>query len=141
MTAEMVKSGKALVMLERNRVNRERGREERNRAYANRFGNAKTPNVRLGGLEPTEYGDREPIMGHQDNDGLMEEGLLATDESQMPTSSSPQPKHPSLSDLEFGSAFSTNTTRTFNQQPAAQPTSIGGNEGRHPTPSSIFDDL
>jgi hypothetical protein len=81
-------------------------------------------------------------MEHQDNDGLMEEGLLATDESQtLPTSSSPQPKHPSLADLEFGSAFSTNTTRTFNQQPAPPPTSTGGNEGRHPTPSSIFDDL
>uniref|UniRef100_A0A915E2T7 Uncharacterized protein n=1 Tax=Ditylenchus dipsaci TaxID=166011 RepID=A0A915E2T7_9BILA len=77
MTGEMVQGGKALVTLERNRINRERGREERNRAWTNNKSSTtnkdsyegKSANTRLA----MEYSDREPILEHQENNGLIEE--------------------------------------------------------------------
>ncbi|KAI6218162.1 hypothetical protein M3Y99_01726400 [Aphelenchoides fujianensis] len=115
MTAELVQSGRAMVSLERSKVNRQRDREQRRETWANKLSNVmKNQNTPL---------DRLPILEQQD-----EPLLVDTDIPRMSTAFEEEGE---VGDLELRNpAFLIDTT------PAAFP------HGRdHPAPGNIFDDL
>lgn len=99
-------------------------------------------------LDRTDYSDSEPIIQHQDNNGIFmeEENFL---NSKIDNENQNGGK-PTLADLEFGSAFGSNKSYN-NLSNNLKPTSnfnfstnlneIKNEHNLHPTPSSIFDDL
>ncbi|KAH7714179.1 LMBR1-like conserved region family protein [Aphelenchoides avenae] len=130
MTAEMVQGGRALVALERNRINRMRSKEERNQAFSSRLqGPRQQESQPLAGSIPVddshlrEYSDREPIIDHQDNAGLL------ADYAEQPHRHVGEAAQ--FPDLEFG-GFAFDTTSSLPTRTDAR---------NHPPPSNIFDDL
>lgn len=63
MTLEMMQSGKALASLERNRMNRNRGKEERNEAWRAGKANESTSNAELRRMDDLIRDDNRPIIG------------------------------------------------------------------------------
>ncbi|KAI1727532.1 LMBR1-like membrane protein [Ditylenchus destructor] len=139
MTADMIQGGKSLVTLERNRINRERNREERNRGWTNskntQSSYKKQPDTQI----VMEYSDRDQLIQHQDNNAMFDDYIQPANASLLTAlegSPSSARKTPSLADLEFGTAFDASS-----QSLQSATYSKKNGEKGCPSPSSIFDDL
>lgn len=130
-------------ILERSRINRERGKEERNRAWSNKMP-LKDRNKNKTTLDRTDYSDSEPIIEHQDNNGI----LLDEENNDGLNDGKTNSFVPTLADLEFGSAFG--TSRDTNWDSSSRSSSFNFNTNvneinkekhHHPAPSLVFDDL
>uniref|UniRef100_A0A914YY17 Uncharacterized protein n=1 Tax=Panagrolaimus superbus TaxID=310955 RepID=A0A914YY17_9BILA len=148
-TSEMIQGGKRYVTIERNRLSREKGREERNSTFGKRFGGDSSNNGSSGGgLSLPKFNknnDRIPIL--QDVDDDIEGGFHLLQDNHGSTSALLQSNASDSDDLDFSFAseggFVPSQLTLAGAQRAARAqenTSSNANQ-QHPLPSNIFDDL
>uniref|UniRef100_A0AC35G736 LMBR1 domain-containing protein 2 n=1 Tax=Panagrolaimus sp. PS1159 TaxID=55785 RepID=A0AC35G736_9BILA len=148
-SSEMIQGGKRYVTIERNRLIREKGREERNSTFSKRFGGDSSNNSGGGLSIPKSRKDHDRIPMLQDYDDI-EGGFISLHDNNIGSSSALLNSTASDSDdLDFSFAteggFVPSQLTLAGAQRAARAQennpSLNSNNQHHPMPSNIFDDL